>query len=102
MKQKKGFTEGYKTYDTSNGYGSPEDWRKALKDRINQNEEGDEDYKLLDVLQNVSDKSLKMAYRKKMRQWHPDNNPDNIEEAVAMSQSIISAYERIKAMRGIK
>ncbi|MBW8683499.1 J domain-containing protein [Chitinophaga rhizophila] len=103
MKKKKGFTEGYKTYDTSGGYGSAEDWRQALKDRLQQEADiQNEDFEILEVPVNVSEKDLKSAYRKLLQKWHPDKNPDDPENAKIMTQCIIEAYERIKAIRRFK
>lgn len=50
-------------------------------------------YVLLDVDSIASDKDLKKAYRKKALQYHPDKNPDNIEEATKIFAEIRLAYE---------
>ena len=50
-------------------------------------------YVLLDVDNNASDIELKKAYRKKALQYHPDKNPDRVEEATEIFASIRAAYE---------
>lgn len=37
--------------------------------------------------------SIKKAYRQLSKQWHPDKNPDKVEEATAKFQQIATAYE---------
>ena len=37
-KPKKDFMSGYKTYDTSAGYGSPKQWRASFSDRMGMDE----------------------------------------------------------------
>lgn len=41
--------------------------------------------------------SLKKTYRKMSLQWHPDKNPDNVEEANLKFQLITTAYEVLKS-----
>lgn len=50
-------------------------------------------YELLGVERDATDIDLKKAYRRKALQFHPDKNPDNVEEATAMFATIRSAYE---------
>ncbi|KAG0669744.1 hypothetical protein C6P45_003378 [Maudiozyma exigua] len=50
-------------------------------------------YVLLDVDNNASDIELKKAYRRKALQYHPDKNPDRVEEATEIFASIRAAYE---------
>jgi len=38
-------------------------------------------YAVLNVSQDASDSDLKKAYRDQCLKWHPDKNPDNLEEA---------------------
>ncbi|EDO16641.1 hypothetical protein Kpol_529p21 [Vanderwaltozyma polyspora DSM 70294] len=50
-------------------------------------------YELLGVDITATDIELKKAYRKKALQFHPDKNPDNVEEATEIFATIRSAYE---------
>ncbi|CAR21712.1 Jjj1p [Lachancea thermotolerans CBS 6340] len=50
-------------------------------------------YELLGVETTASDSDLKKAYRRKALQYHPDKNPDNVEEATTVFATIRSAYE---------
>lgn len=50
-------------------------------------------YELLDVRPIADDDELKKAYRRKALQFHPDKNPNNVEEATQIFASIRAAYE---------
>jgi len=50
-------------------------------------------YKILDLPRTASKKEIKSAYRKLALKWHPDKNPDNLEEAEKMFADIGEAYE---------
>ena len=50
-------------------------------------------YELLDVQPFADDNELKKAYRRKALQYHPDKNPENVEEATEIFASIRAAYE---------
>lgn len=50
-------------------------------------------YELLNVQSNANDNELKKAYRRKALQYHPDKNPDNVEEATQIFATIRAAYE---------
>eukprot|EP01048_Picozoa_sp_COSAG05_P003672 COSAG05_NODE_176_length_14928_cov_75.109717_4_plen_205_part_00 len=50
-------------------------------------------YELLGVGPKASDEEIKKGYRKEARQWHPDKNPDRIEEATARFQEIQNAHD---------
>lgn len=94
----KGFLDGYKTYDTSKGYGSRFDWKAAFNQRFTHeeaqeilNEETDDTpYSILGVRANATEDQIKAAFRKLMLKWHPDVCKD--PQAHRMTQKIIAAY----------
>ena len=45
-------------------------------------------YKILEVATDADEKTIKKAYRKLAMKWHPDRNPDNVEEAEAEFKKI--------------
>jgi DnaJ family protein A protein 2 len=50
-------------------------------------------YDILGISKTVSIDEIKKAYKKMCLKWHPDKNPDNIEEAKIEFQKIQEAYE---------
>ena len=52
-------------------------------------------YEVLGVNKNATDEELKKAYRKLAKQYHPDANPDNKEEAEKKFKEINEAYETL-------
>ena len=50
-------------------------------------------YELLGVTASAGDSELRKAYRKMALVYHPDKNPDNVEEATLKFAQIRSAYE---------
>ncbi|QLQ79386.1 hypothetical protein HG537_0C00330 [Torulaspora globosa] len=50
-------------------------------------------YELLEVQTDADDIELKKAYRRKALQYHPDKNPDNVEESTRIFATIRAAYE---------
>jgi DnaJ-domain-containing protein 1 len=100
---KKGFLDGYKTYDTSNGYGNANKWRDAFKKRMTIDEANaildqisESPQVILGVTINASFIEIKKAYRAKLHEWHPDKNQHRIEEANTMIDRIVAAYTRLK------
>lgn len=50
-------------------------------------------YDTLGLQKNATSEEIKKAYRKLAKQWHPDKNIDNKEEAEKMFKTIAEAYE---------
>ncbi|XP_056642484.1 dnaJ homolog subfamily B member 6-B isoform X2 [Diorhabda carinulata] len=50
-------------------------------------------YRVLEVLKTATTAEIKKAYRKLALKWHPDKNPDNLEEATKKFKEISEAYE---------
>ena len=50
-------------------------------------------YEVLGVGKNATDEELKKAFRKLAKQYHPDANPDNKEEAEQKFKEVNEAYE---------
>lgn len=96
---KKKFLVGYKTYDAETGFGNASQWKKAFYKRMtNQQavailkEEPESPYSILGVLQDASDREIRQAFRKLIKEWHPDINQHRISAAETMSKKIIAAY----------
>jgi len=53
-------------------------------------------YNILGIEKNASIDKIKKAYKKLVVKWHPDKNPNNIEEATAKFKEIQEAYEVLK------
>jgi DnaJ-class molecular chaperone len=52
-------------------------------------------YNILGVGETSSKEEIKKSYRTLSLKWHPDRNPNNIEEAVSKIQKINEAYETL-------
>lgn len=96
-KKKKGFLEGYETYDTSKGFGNASQWKDDFHKRmgINQAKEvlgSDDPYEILGVNRNASWEDMKSAYRKQVLKHHPDRNPGD-ETAASRFKKVQAAYE---------
>ncbi|XP_011303808.1 dnaJ homolog subfamily B member 6 [Fopius arisanus] len=50
-------------------------------------------YKVLEVTRVATTADVKKAYRKLALKWHPDKNPDNLEESTKKFKEISEAYE---------
>ena len=82
----KGFMDGYRTYDTSEGYGSAWEWKKSFHQRVSKEEAdeilgSDDPYKILGISRGSSITEIKSAFRKLAWIWQPDLNPYRIYEA---------------------
>lgn len=53
-------------------------------------------YDLLGVNPDVNDAQLKKAYKKAAMKYHPDRNPDNVEEAETNFKKVAEAYNVLK------
>lgn len=100
---KKSFMDKYKTYDTSEGYGSPSEWRFAFEERMNFGTVHEDDKKKhggiagpLHDAKNADE--LKKAYRTLMMQYHPDRNGDT-QYNKTISQLLNDVYFEIKLKR---
>lgn len=105
-KKKKGFLDGYKTYDpNTEGYGDSEHWASAFKARMGIDEAkdilGDEDpMKILDINSTATWDEIKRAYRKLIIKFHPDKNHGKEAWATTMTKKINAAFTLIKDRRG--
>lgn len=95
----KGFLNGYKTYDTSKGFGNARKWRQSFQQRMNKEEatailtaQPQTPLEVLGLSVDASPDAIKKAFRQLIMQWHPDKNPDRKQEAEEMSRQIIAAY----------
>lgn len=95
----KGFLDGYRTYDTSKGYGDPKQWRQAFNQRMSKEDaeviiQGQEQtpYDILGIKAGATQAEIKKAFRKLITEWHPDRNQHRLTEAEEMSKRIIAAY----------
>lgn len=100
----KGFMDGYKTYDTSNGFGSPSEWRFSFNERMGFKEAKTilKDGSPLDILgltANATFDEIKERYKKLAKECHPDKNP-NIDRSVF--QKLLAAYTVLKKKFGQK
>ncbi|MFC1837937.1 DnaJ domain-containing protein [Thermodesulfobacteriota bacterium] len=50
-------------------------------------------YELLGVDKKAEPDEIKHAYREKLKDWHPDKNPDRREEAEEMTKTLNIAYD---------
>lgn len=104
--KKKGFLDGYKTYDPKvEGYGNQEEWTSSFKARMGLDEAheilGNEDpWKVLDVNSTATWNDVKRAYRKLIIQYHPDKNHGRLEWATEMTKKVNAAFEIVKNKRG--
>lgn len=95
---KKGFLDGYETYDpTAEGYGSRSQWRQTFFHTLSPDEamqilQSEDPYEILGLDRRATQPQIKKRYRELMLKWHPDRNPNDVEKATAMSKKINAAY----------
>ncbi|WP_276481005.1 J domain-containing protein [Paraflavitalea pollutisoli] len=95
----KGFLDGYKTYDTTGGFGDPDKWRNAFNERMTEDEARrvlinaeKSPYEILGVPPTAAIAAIKKAFRILINEWHPDKNQHRISEAEEISKRLIAAY----------
>jgi DnaJ-class molecular chaperone len=103
MAKKRSFLDGYKTYDISEGFGDPEQWRDAFCQRMSKDQakailerQNETAFGILGRQTGTTEKEIKSAFRKLIQEWHPDKNPHRQDEAKQMSITIIAAYESLR------
>lgn len=96
------FKMNYKQYDTSRGFGNAREWRKSFNERMSGAEaieiigtEPETPYSILGIARNASSDEIRAAFRKQMKIWHPDLNPDRVDEATEMCKKLNAAYSLI-------
>lgn len=97
-KKKRGFLDGYDTYDATAGYGSKAEWQGAFYDRLSGEDNAhntDIPHNVLGVPRSATKAEIKKAYRQLLNKWHPDKNPDNTEAAAEMTRQLIEAYTKL-------
>jgi DnaJ-domain-containing protein 1 len=60
------------------------------------------DYEVLGLAHTATDAEIKSAYRRLMKENHPDKHPDNVEAATKRTQEINAAYASIRRVKGFK
>lgn len=92
-----GWTDNYKRYDTSQGFGSKKEWQRTFRQTIKPEEakiilDDVSPYIILGVSEKATQAEIKKAYRTKAFKWHPDINFDNLAEATLMMKKINAAF----------
>lgn len=97
-KPKKGFMDGYKTYNPeTEGYGDSSQWKNAFNQRMGfdeaktiLNNSNEDAYSILGILVGATLDEIKKAFRKMAMKWHPDKN-QGVDTNEQM-RKIIAAY----------
>jgi DnaJ-class molecular chaperone len=95
-KAKKGFLDGYKTYNPKvEGYGNPDQWRHAFNQRMGYEEavetiKEESPYTILGLVKGCTAEEIKKQFRKLIMKFHPDVCKD--ADAHEKTQKIIAAY----------
>ena len=89
----------FKKYDTSEGYGNRRNWQNTFNNRMGFDEadaiiknQKQTPWEILGLSEGATSADIKRAYRKLAMQWHPDRNPDKLDQAEAMMKKINAAY----------
>jgi hypothetical protein len=100
----KRFLDGYKTYDTSKGFGNTKQWQKAFFGRMSKEQaemilqdRPETPYSILGIKEGATKSAIKTAFRKLITEWHPDKNQHRIVEAGEISKKLIAAYTILTA-----
>lgn len=93
------FMDGYKTYDESEGHGSPDEWRSAFGQRMGLDEASeilgnDNPWTVLGLRAGASAADIKKAWRREAMRWHPDRNGGCTETKFILAQA---AYTKLTA-----
>lgn len=105
---KKGFLDGYKEYDTSNGFGSPAEWKSAFAAAMGMDEAkkilgAQSPHYILGVKLGATWAVIQKAFRLKSMECHPDRCAiHGLTEAVATERfkQLLAAYTVLKARHG--
>jgi bifunctional non-homologous end joining protein LigD len=81
----------YETYDTSEGFGNPDQWRSAFNSILGKSTSIDEAHTILGTSKNTPYSQLKARYYKLSKQFHPDKNPNTLSQF----QKINNAYKTL-------
>eukprot|EP00287_Rhodomonas_sp_CCMP768_P012092 CAMPEP_0196725918 /NCGR_PEP_ID=MMETSP1091-20130531/7324_1 /TAXON_ID=302021 /ORGANISM="Rhodomonas sp., Strain CCMP768" /LENGTH=74 /DNA_ID=CAMNT_0042068257 /DNA_START=1 /DNA_END=221 /DNA_ORIENTATION=+ len=54
---------------------------------------GKDYYAILGITKSATENEIKKAYKKSAMKWHPDKNPDNIQEAEKKFKEIAEAFD---------
>jgi hypothetical protein len=84
----------HKTYDTSNGFGNTEEWKKSFQETIG-NKEKKPKSKFPTLAECETIEKLSAEYKKLLKKHHTDISGDT-EENKAITQEIIAEYENLK------
>ena len=90
--------DNYKRYDPEvEGYGNPREWKRTFNQRLNPDEanlilQEDDPYFILGIKNPSTKKEIKKAYYALAKKWHPDKNPENLDQATEMMKKINAAY----------
>lgn len=101
---KRGFLDGYSTYDSSDGFGSPDEWRDAFYQRMGieeaerlLNHHGQTPHSILEIRPNATPDEIKAAFRRLVKEWHPDRNSHRLQEAEEQTKRIIAAFTKLSS-----